>query len=455
MPADARRDFVALVEAALAKSMRRIAFADFARAGREMGVLTPQEITDCQRGSKLPDWTLAALGTAQDIITADGLARTDSIREPFGPDSPPAHAVIAPAVIAPVTAPAAAAAASPVAPAAPAVPPVAAAAPVAPADAAPTTAPPAAATAPAAASGALPRPAVASHGGPLRLSVHNHNRLALAGDAVVPALSNPRAHWLIPRVRAAEGVPHLTGHTIDAVVEGGPLFSHFLFDAVPKLLALRQRLDPARADHILFTSLRSPFHTETLERLGIDPARCLTREEHGALFDVERVTWVRPLRRGGKTSAGLYEAVRTLFGADTATGGPRRIYISRGKAKRRRLLNEADILPALARHGYEVVNFEDHGVAGAARLLAGAEHIVGLHGAGFANMVFAPATCRVTELHGPHCSAEYRDIAAIRGMPYDRLDCGRGGHDFAGDSFAMSYSDVTVDPAAFAALLLP
>ncbi len=290
--------------------------------------------------------------------------------------------------------------------------------------------------------------------GPVRLSVHNFNRLAIASDGLVKALSPPRGRWMASRIAEAAGVPHLPGTTFDGVVEGGSYYSHFLFDVLPKLLLL-SRTELASIDNFLFTALHQPFHGEALARLGIDPERCLARNPSGAVFDADRVLWVSPVRRGVQAPPQLYHAVKSLFAPSTTTGPtPKRIYISRSRAPRRRILNEDDLLPILEAHGYTVVHFEDHGIAGAAALLADAEHIIGLHGAGFANIVFAPGGCRVTEIHGPHISAEYRTMAALFGMPYEAFDCGSLEHDFDGDAFRKNGSDVVLPPDALRSLLL-
>ncbi|WP_226583476.1 glycosyltransferase family 61 protein [Acuticoccus sediminis] len=291
--------------------------------------------------------------------------------------------------------------------------------------------------------------------GPVRLALYNFNRLAIGSEGLVLEMSPARGRWLAPRVAAAASVPHLPGTTVDAVVEGGPLLSHWLFDALPKLLALRGTMDFDTVDTFLFTSLQHGFHRETLERLDIDPSRCRTRQEAGAVFDADHVVWVAPMRHGFRASAHLYEAVKALFAPDRADpDAPRRIYISRSRASRRRILNEEALLPLLAARGYAVVHLEDLGIAGAAALMQNAEHVIGLHGAGFANIVFAPPGCRVSEIHGPHLSAEYRIMSQILGFEYDAFDCGTITEGVTGDFFRSNAADVVLPESHLAALLL-
>ncbi|UOM34110.1 DUF563 domain-containing protein [Acuticoccus sp. I52.16.1] len=382
----ARDEFAEYVTITLDRDFRSTSFATIAAEARQRGLFTAREMTQCQRGSALPDWLLERITKVAPPALSKAWTR-HTIDEPFGAGSHPVDLFEA---------------------------------------------------------------------GPARLSIHNHNRLALVADGIVPAMSPPEGRWTAPWVAAATDVPALPGTTMNAVVEGGPLYSHWIFDALPKLLALRRHMDLDAVDNFLFTSLRNPFHAETLALLGIDPARCHTREHHGAVVDVERVLWVPRQRRAGLARPELYDAVRDLFRPETLDPAtPRRVYVSRGRASRRRLVNEEELLPIIAARGYTVVNFEDYGIAGAAGLLHQAEHIIGLHGAGFANIVFAPHSCRVTELHGPHISAEFHRIAETFGLPYEAYDCGYDRAAYGGDSLGMSHADVVVSKEAFAGLLLP
>jgi hypothetical protein len=79
----------------------------------------------------------------------------------------------------------------------------------------------------------------------------------------------------------------------------------------------------------------------------------------------------------------------------------KRIYISRRLARKRRLINETEIVPFLHELGFIVADLETLSFADQVTLFSQAEVIVGIHGAGLANMVFAPEGCKVMELVDP------------------------------------------------------
>lgn len=67
----------------------------------------------------------------------------------------------------------------------------------------------------------------------------------------------------------------------------------------------------------------------------------------------------------------------------------RRIYISRALASRRRLLNEEAVVACLSKFGFSVVHAENLTLREQIAQFRDAEWIVGPHGAGFTNMLFA------------------------------------------------------------------
>jgi len=79
-------------------------------------------------------------------------------------------------------------------------------------------------------------------------------------------------------------------------------------------------------------------------------------------------------------------------------GRRRRLYIDRRGAPNRRLVNETEVIAALARFVVQPVSLDGATLADLAALFADAELVVAPHGAGLANIVFAPHDCRVVEL---------------------------------------------------------
>lgn len=133
--------------------------------------------------------------------------------------------------------------------------------------------------------------------------------------------------------------------------------------------------------------------------------------------------------------------------------GKRRIYVSRGDAKHRRVTNENQLLQLLAPHGFQTVLPGRMTVAEQIRTFASAELIVAPHGAGLANLLFCRPGARVLELFAPnYVNPLYWYMSSQAGLDYGYL-IGKGervpihagiGH------VGYRNEPITVDLAAFA-----
>lgn len=80
------------------------------------------------------------------------------------------------------------------------------------------------------------------------------------------------------------------------------------------------------------------------------------------------------------------------------TNSKSRLYISRSKAKSRRVTNENELMPLLKAFNFEIVKPEDLEYHEQAQLFFNAETVVAPHGAGLTNVLFSKE-CDVLELH--------------------------------------------------------
>lgn len=76
----------------------------------------------------------------------------------------------------------------------------------------------------------------------------------------------------------------------------------------------------------------------------------------------------------------------------------RKIYISRSKAFKRKIVNEDAVVELMLADQYEIHNFEDYSLIQQVQIMHSVKTIVSLHGAGLTNMLFMPAGGNVLEL---------------------------------------------------------
>jgi capsular polysaccharide biosynthesis protein len=146
-----------------------------------------------------------------------------------------------------------------------------------------------------------------------------------------------------------------------------------------------------------------------------------------------------------------------------ASDGQRKLFISRGESLNthaRRLLNEDEIASLASKQGFEIVCCEKLSFEAQVTLFSEARIIVGAHGAGLANLVFAPRTAKVVELMGPRLndppqgraafvSPMFMKLASIVGQTYVRVvgksDSGEVHMDF------LPFETYSIEPAEFLA----
>ncbi|MBP0443609.1 glycosyltransferase family 61 protein [Roseomonas sp. SSH11] len=96
------------------------------------------------------------------------------------------------------------------------------------------------------------------------------------------------------------------------------------------------------------------------------------------------------------------EALRrhaAIKGSKQGNDLPRRIYVSRQGAQRRRVLNQEELDPVLERHGFIHVKLETMDFFEQAALFARADAVIGLHGAGLANTLFNDGRATLVEIY--------------------------------------------------------
>ncbi len=200
-------------------------------------------------------------------------------------------------------------------------------------------------------------------------------------------------------------------------------YFHWMTDALPRLLAARDHLAGARL--FLPAGYRAfPYVAASL--------RAFPEVEVGF---VERPTRFKKLLLPTLTAPtgnynealvrALRDCLRACFVRPEGPASPPRIYISRERARRRKVVNETGVRAALEPLGYATVHFEGLAFDEQARIAAAAQEIVSNHGAGLANMLFMRPGGRVLELRrsaDAHFNCYYA-LASALGLGYHYQNC--------------------------------
>ena len=184
---------------------------------------------------------------------------------------------------------------------------------------------------------------------------------------------------------------------------GGGGYFHWFTDALPRLKILRQTF-PWSIEYIdkFLVNKGIPAITESLGMLNIplDKFLIIDSQTH-----IQAKTFVIPSLPGnmGNPPSWACEFLRENFLKHRAEiNRIPKLYISRKKAKYRRVINEENVLSCLSNCGFTPVNLEDHRLATQIALLSNAEVIVAPHGAGLTNLIWCNPGTKILEFFSPN-----------------------------------------------------
>lgn len=175
-------------------------------------------------------------------------------------------------------------------------------------------------------------------------------------------------------------------------------YFHWLADALPRLFAAR---DLARDLVLLlphgYEGLEFVQSSLKLFRLGgVEYVR------EGEVCVCDRLVMPTHTAPSGNYNEALMREMRDFildsFGARAQEDAGDRVYVSRGRAPKRKIANEAEAVGVLREFGFRVIHFEDYGFEQQTRIASEAKYLVSNHGAGLTNTLFMRAAGGVLEL---------------------------------------------------------
>ena len=205
---------------------------------------------------------------------------------------------------------------------------------------------------------------------------------------------------------------------------GGGYF-HWLADSLTRLYTIREE---ARALTLLLPHMHSSlgFVRPSLAPFGVRDVRFIAADE---TLLCERLVVPMHTAPSGHYDEEILGGVRRLlldaYGARVGSGDGERLYISRGRALKRRIANEEEVVAVLKGFGFRVVYAEDHTFEEQVEMASRARFFVSNHGAGLTNMLFVREGGRVLELRHQADKTNncYFTMASALGLEYFYQTC--------------------------------
>lgn len=255
--------------------------------------------------------------------------------------------------------------------------------------------------------------------------------------------------YLRPHLGELERVP---GTVLSLACRGSAInYYHFVYDSLARLGVAEEALPGLPVDAVIVPH-GTRYQRQFLELLGLDVPLLQPRAGHTFVADrlIVPSTPNDALEAPRFTVDWLRSRLTPTPGAET----PRRLFVTRGSTPGTRIyLEEAALRPWLDEHGFTVVDPGTLSVQEQIDHFAGAEIVVGPHGAGLTNITFcSPGTTVVELFAASYVHLGLRNIAdAIEGVDYRYL-VAEGDHP-VGKPMLGIYDDISIPPERLAAVL--
>ena len=208
----------------------------------------------------------------------------------------------------------------------------------------------------------------------------------------------------------------IQGKVATIALEGKSNYYHWMTEILPRLALLQQ--SHIEYDFLYVPKIQYQFQKDTLKLLGVDYEKII---EGVSNTHIQPTTVIFPsqVARSCITPAWVVEFLQKWFlQGYQVKNGKKRIFISRGNAAIRRILNEDAIFEIIKPFGFEKVLMEKMSVIEQAQLAHEAEFIIGTHGAGMTNIVFARPNTTIIELFQEHLDQTFFDLSTTMNLTY-------------------------------------
>lgn len=232
---------------------------------------------------------------------------------------------------------------------------------------------------------------------------------------------------------------------------GNNNYWHWLIDILPKFKILENYLD--QTNFFLFSNAKNKFQSETLEYLGIPKKKIISSIDYSHIESNKIITCQHPYNLTNNPNfdhlniplwISRYLKEKFLFLASKNSNKfSNKFYIDRSDSvsvinKERYIVNDEEVKLFLIKRGYSIIKLSDLSFASQVSLFNSASSIIGLHGAGFANLAFCKAGTNVLELQSNTAGDILKNFSLDNKLNYKKISLKPIDFNFKNQSGAIS-----------------
>ncbi len=231
----------------------------------------------------------------------------------------------------------------------------------------------------------------------------------------------------------SKGTPRLkkkiTGNLFSMLTGGGGNHNywHWMFDVLPRIKILSNIFNINEIDNFLLPNLDKNFQKESLDILEIPKKKRISSIKYRHIESEKIITTDHPYVIRNQASSEIQEiplwiiqwlkkSLMKNISENKNNDYSKKIYIDRSDAtsnqsKLRGIINESEIKFKLEKDGFESVKLNQISLKNQIQTFKNAEVIVGLHGAGFSNLIFCRPNTNIIELKPAGAGLMYANLA--------------------------------------------
>ena len=193
---------------------------------------------------------------------------------------------------------------------------------------------------------------------------------------------------------------------------GNSNYWHWLFDVLPRFEIIKEKFSIDEINYFLFPDLKEKFQEETIRMLDLPKTKTISskvfrhfQSDYVIAVDHPYVLKNDPSTEIQNLPAWIIKFLRNNFlkEKDNRKIFSDKFYIDRSDSKSnhrhlRKIINEDEVKDFLIKKGFSIITLSNLSFNQQVNLFSNASQIVGLHGAGFANLTFCNPKTFVLEI---------------------------------------------------------
>jgi hypothetical protein len=221
-----------------------------------------------------------------------------------------------------------------------------------------------------------------------------------------------------PSRRRLPPAEHISGVVAVLASFAHRTFGHWMMETLPRIELLRQAGYALEEFDGIYVTADLPVQTASLTAAGVPLTKIIDCQQRPHI-SADVLVVPSPLRDVAEASDLSCTFLNNVFGPREDPGGATRLYVSRRRMSRRRIINEPELLVALDRLGFVTIEPESLSLKEQAMAFAAAEVIVGPLGSALANYVYCKPGAIIAEIQNPRLAQSCSlTLAALRDLHY-------------------------------------